>query len=99
MQRLRGSTGVAAFALCLVVLTSCGRSAPSKVAATVVAGPATVERPAAVAVGDDGAVYVADAGAGRVQRIDSSGHSTTVASGLGSPAGVAVDRDGLVWIA
>ncbi len=46
---------------------------------------ATFERPTGLAVDSDGALYVADAVAGTVRRVDKSGKVTTLASGLAEP--------------
>jgi hypothetical protein len=81
-------------------------------------GPATDARltsPTGVTVGDDGTVYVVDAGANRVRRIAPDGTITTVAgtgaegfagdggpatdAQLNGPAGVSVGEDGSVYIA
>jgi hypothetical protein len=44
-------------------------------------------------------VYVSDPGAGTVSEIDSSGNETTIASGLNSPEGVAIDSSGNLYVA
>ena len=81
-------------------------------------GPATeaeINRPAGIAVGADGIVYIADTGNQRVRKVDRAGTIATIAgngragfSGDGGPAikaslnepyGVAVGRDGTVYIA
>jgi DNA-binding beta-propeller fold protein YncE len=67
--------------------------------------PGRVYRPSAVALGPDGAIYVADAGDNRVQRVDASGQVTVIAS-LGhrlgevrAPRGLAVDGTGSLYVA
>ena len=76
---------------------------------------AALEQPRALALGDDGSLYVADAGADRVRRVDPDGVITTVAgtgargfsgdggpaieAALAQPSGVAVSPDGSVYIA
>jgi sugar lactone lactonase YvrE len=58
---------------------------------------ALVRWPYSVAVDDEFILYIG--GENGVVKVDSSGSSTTVASGLNVPAGVAVDRAGNVYIA
>lgn len=78
------------------------------------AAPSPISRPAGVAVGTDGSVYIAEAGGHRVRRINAAGQLETVAgtgnpghSGDGGPA-TAADlnepsavelRDGVLYIA
>lgn len=54
--------------------------------------------PAGVAVDASGAVFVSDAGAGRIRRI-AGGTIATAASGLNAPGALAVDSDGFIWVA
>lgn len=55
--------------------------------------------PVSLAAGPDGSVYVSEAVAGRVSRVDlASGARTTVAEGLQKPKGLAVAPDGRVVV-
>ena len=51
-----------------------------------------------VAVSPDGALIVAEGGAGRVLKVTTSGEVSTAASGLGRPTGVAVASDGSCYV-
>jgi sugar lactone lactonase YvrE len=51
-----------------------------------------------IACTPDGAVVVAEAGEGRVLKINPTGEVTTVARGLGRPAGIAVAANGLCYV-
>ena len=51
-----------------------------------------------VAVSPDGALIVAEGGAGRVLKVTTSGQVSTAASGLGRPTGVAVAGDGSCYV-
>ncbi|MBA3949456.1 MAG: gluconolaconase, partial [Acidobacteria bacterium] len=58
-----------------------------------------IPNPTSVAVGRDGAIYVSSRFEGSVYRVDPSTLQTRVfASGLGSPFGIAFDRDGTLWV-
>lgn len=58
-----------------------------------------IPNPTSVAVGRDGALYVSSRFEGSIYRVDSSTlHTRVFASGLGSPFGVAFDRDGTLWV-
>jgi sugar lactone lactonase YvrE len=79
------------------------------------AGSAQLREPNGIAVGPDGAVYIADSGENRVRRVDTDGTITTVAgTGAGDfggdggqateahlhwPSGLAVAPDGTLYIA
>ncbi|MGE5487346.1 MAG: hypothetical protein ACM3ZB_05960 [bacterium] len=54
--------------------------------------------PAGVAVDASGAVFVSDAGTGRIRRI-AGGTIATAASGLNAPGALAVDSEGFIWVA
>ena len=55
--------------------------------------------PVSLAAGPDGSVYVCEAVAGRVSRVDlASGARTTVADGLQKPKGIAVAPDGRIIV-
>lgn len=76
---------------------------------------AKLDSPTALAYGPDGSLYIADSGNRRVRRVDTTGVITTVAgtgketpggdggpaveAGLGTVSGLAVDRDGNVYLA
>ena len=72
---------------------------------------AQLDGPRGVAVGENGRVYVADTGANRIRQIDSEGMITTIADGedggdestlmarLSVPRGLAVDADGVLYVA
>ena len=53
-----------------------------------------VTQPIAVARDAQGQLYVASAGSNQLLRFDASGWGTSVAAGLGQPAGLAIDADG-----
>ncbi|MEU5264209.1 hypothetical protein [Amycolatopsis sp. NPDC021455] len=55
-----------------------------------------LDQPLGIAVGADGTLVVAEAGAGRVLAIDTDDEVTELATGLGRPVDVAVDDEG-VW--
>lgn len=58
-----------------------------------------IPNPTSVAVGRDGAIYVSSRFEGSVYRVDPATlHTRVFASGLGSPFGVAFDRDGGLWV-
>jgi DNA-binding beta-propeller fold protein YncE len=61
-----------------------GNGTPATAADGQPAASSPISRPAGVAVGTDGAIYIAEAGGHRVRRIDSAGLLQTVA-GTGSP--------------
>ncbi len=76
------------------------------------AAQAAFRFPRAVAVGDDGSIFVADAGNDRIRRITPDGQVSTVAGsiydygdGTGRharfrrPSGLAIDRDGVLYVA
>jgi len=82
--------------------------------ATGIAVSSTLSRPTGVAVDGAGAVYVADTGYARVERVDTAGRLSVVAgtgvpgapvagpalsSPLQGPTGVAVDRSGNLYVA
>ncbi len=60
---------------------------------------AQLDTPLSVAAGPDGTLVIAEAGSGRVRRVDPQGIVSTIADGLTVPAGVAVGNDGAVVIA
>ena len=73
---------------------------------------ARFDNPTGVAVDSEGNVYVADLGNHRIRKIDSGGNVTTLAGselgfgdGIGrlatfnSPSGVAIDVDGVIYVA
>src|SRR4051794_3364546 len=62
-------------------------------------GSGDFSRPEGLAFDAAGNLFVADSGAGRVRRIDTSGTITTVASDLNVPMDVAIDSTGALWIA
>ncbi|MCC7106013.1 MAG: SMP-30/gluconolactonase/LRE family protein [Chloroflexi bacterium] len=69
----------------------------------VPAGPTDVVALRGMAFDDAGNLYVADLansapGRGRVIRISTRGRQTVFATGLTAPLGVAVDRDGIVYV-
>ena len=62
--------------------------------------------PRGIAVADDGTLYIADTGNGRIVAVRPTGHATLLASAAGctdaclvEPHGIAVAPDGAVWIA
>ncbi|MFC4563390.1 SMP-30/gluconolactonase/LRE family protein [Nocardiopsis mangrovi] len=59
---------------------------------------AGLARPVGIAVGPDGTLVVAEAGAGRVVAIDESDTVTVLAEGLDHPVDVAVDADGRCYV-
>ncbi len=54
--------------------------------------------PNAVELGPDGSMYILDAGAGRVRKVDPEGVMSTLTSGLYDPRDVAVGPDGTVYV-
>lgn len=64
-------------------------------------GPAGLERPFAIAIGDDGRAFVTGNGNGRVGVYNNDGTLSSVVSGhgLSRPLGVATDSRGYAWIA
>ncbi len=97
------------------ITTIVGTDEPSSLGDGGPAVDASLEEPQALALGHDGSLYIADATANRVRKVDPDGVITTVAgtgeegfSGDGGPAidaelawprGVAVAPDGSVYIA
>lgn len=61
-------------------------------------GRAVFERPAGLAVDDAGALYIADAGSGKIRRVNTDGAASTVAEGLNEPMGLCW-KDGALYIA
>ncbi|HUG91751.1 MAG TPA: hypothetical protein VML55_13010 [Planctomycetaceae bacterium] len=59
----------------------------------------SVQRPRRVLLDRTGGLYVVDAGAGRVLRRGPDGEMTTLAEGLDEPTGLALGRDGQVYVA
>jgi sugar lactone lactonase YvrE len=58
-----------------------------------------IPNPTSVAVGRDGALYVSSRFEGSIYRVDPGTQQARVfASGLGSPFGLAFDRDGNLWV-
>ncbi|MFF7996560.1 SMP-30/gluconolactonase/LRE family protein [Streptomyces sp. NPDC007917] len=57
-----------------------------------------LKQPLGVAVGPDGSLVVAEAGAGRVVAIDDNGTVTPLAEGLDHPVDVAFDGDGRCYV-
>ncbi|HXS98379.1 MAG TPA: SBBP repeat-containing protein [Candidatus Limnocylindrales bacterium] len=65
-------------------------------------GPATnaaLFSPIAVAVDNNGNLYIADSGNGRVRKVNAAGTISTIASSLILPGGLAVDSGGNVYVA
>ena len=62
------------------------------------ANSATFYQPKGLAVGSDGALYVADSGNGTIRRVTTDGTVETVLSGLESPSGICWDGD-ILYIA
>ncbi len=65
-------------------------------------GPATAAQmrlPIRVTFSPSGDAYVVDNEAGAVLKVDTTGRMTTVAKGLTDPEGIAVDRDGNIYVA
>jgi len=54
--------------------------------------------PRGMAVGPDGSVYVADTDNGSVRKVTPGGQVSTVATGLSSPWGIAVDSAGTLYV-
>jgi sugar lactone lactonase YvrE len=65
----------------------------------VAALDAALQRPAGVAVGSDGSIWIVDANLGQVMRVDGSGQLADVTGGMLGPEGVAVAPDGTVYAA
>jgi hypothetical protein len=62
---------------------------------------AQLDMPAGVALDSDGNLYIADANAARVRKVDTNGHISTLAGGdgtFGSPDGLAVDGNDDVYV-
>ncbi|MFK4267456.1 SMP-30/gluconolactonase/LRE family protein [Streptomyces milbemycinicus] len=57
-----------------------------------------LKQPLGIAVGPDGSLVVAEAGAGRVVAIDDNGTVTPLAEGLGHPVDVAFDEEGRCYV-
>ena len=76
-----------------------------------VGASAELTLPSGIAVGPDGTVYIADTGNHKIKAISPAGDVLTIAgtgragfldgsvSELRSPEGIAVDRDGILWVA
>src|SRR5262245_22014449 len=65
-------------------------------------GPAILAQlniPQGIDADAQGRLYIADAGNGRVRRVDAAGNIATIASGLGEPFDVAVGPQGQVYVA
>jgi DNA-binding beta-propeller fold protein YncE len=62
-------------------------------------GDGQFRRPVDLAVDGRGRVYVSDTGWGTIQVFDDDGTWLATWSGLGTPAGLAVDGDGNLWVA
>ena len=65
-----------------------------------------LDMPRGLAVDDDGSLYIADSGNGRIVAVRPTGHATVLASAAGcndaclvSPHAVAIAPDGSIWIA
>lgn len=79
------------------------------------AASATVNTPMGIAIGPDGSLYIADTGNNRIRRVSPDGAIATIAgtgvpefsgdggyapaAGLNAPGGVAIGRDGIIYIA
>src|SRR5260370_27637004 len=79
-------------------LTSRGRvrKCPTSYLLFAIAGASAM---ASIAYGAVGDLYEADFGSGNVFRFTPAGARTTFATGLGSPAGLAFDPDGNLFVA
>lgn len=81
---------------------------PNRIGATVdtLARNTMLSAPRGIAVDDDGSLYVADTGNGRIVAVRPTGHATVLASADGctdaclvAPHAVAIAPDGTIWIA
>ena len=89
-------TFLIAAALCCGLMSVANSTAFAAERKAVITG---IQSPVGMIYDKEGALYVAEWGAGRISRFDSDGRRTTVTDSINSPAGLAFDDKGVLHVA